>query len=335
MRTPVGADRAAPPAARKSAVIGAGGCGSAIAHRLAACGLFDAVLLADVRQGRAQGRALDIDQAACIEGFRARTTGVTLRGKDDYRAIAGSQVVVIAPGLSRRPGMRRADLLEANAEAVAAAAMGVRRFAPEAVVIVITNPLDEMTALAQEVSGQRPEQVIGQAGVLDSARFRYAVAQELGVPVAAVQAVVLGPHSEESVPLVSACRVDGRPLAGLLPADRIKAVVEHARHGGAHIVGLLRTGSTSVAPSAAALRMIQAIVTDSNAELPVCTRLRGEYGIDGVCLGVVATLGVSGVTSVVEHAMAPEELRALRAAAELVRPHQLALRETATARVAG
>ena len=197
---------------------------------------------------------------------------------------------------------------------------------------MLTNPLDEMTALAQAVSGLPAGQVIGQAGVLDSARFRYAVARELGVPPAVVEAVVLGPHSEESVPLVSACRVGGWPLAELLPADRVKAVAEYARHGGGQIVGLLRTGSTSVAPSAAVLRMIRAVITDSQEELPVCTRLGGEYGIHGVCLGVLARLGADGVTAVVEQPIAPHELEALRAAADVARSRQAALRATAAGR---
>lgn len=317
------------PSAPTGAVIGAGRCGSAVASRMAACGLFDLVVLADARAGSAEGRALDIDHAACIEGYGARTLGTTVHCRDDYRAIAGSQVVVIASGMSRRPGMRRADLLEANIEAVAAAADGVRAFAPHAVVIVVTNPLDEMTAFVQAVSGLPARQVIGQAGVLDSARFRYAVARELAVPSAAVHAVVIGPHSEDMVPLVSTCRVRGVPLTELLPAERIKKVVELTRQGGTEIIGLLRSGSTSTAPSAAVLAMVRAIVTDSGAQVPVCTSLHGAYGLDGVYLGVEATLGLPGVTAVIERAIAADERCALRVAADCARKRQSAVRERA------
>ena len=323
-------------ASRKSAVIGAGACGSAIAHRLSSSGLFDTVVLADRTEGKARGRALDIDHAGCIEGFRARTVGVTVSSRGDgYDAIGGSQVVVIATGRPRRPGMRRRDLLEVNAQAVAAAASGVRSFAPEAAVIVLTNPLDEMTSFVQAVSGLPAGRVLGQAGVLDSVRFRYVVAQELGVPVSSVRALVLGPHSEEMVPLASTCLVAGRPLNDLLPAERVKALVERTRHGGTEIIGLLRTTSTSVAPSAAVLEMVRAIVSDSRAELPVCTWVHGQYGIRDVYLGVLAVLGRAGVISVVERDLHPLESRALRAAAELTRPRQIAVRQLARERWGG
>jgi malate dehydrogenase len=317
-------------ASRRSAVIGAGACGGAIAHRLASCGLFDTVVLADPAEGKAQGRALDIDHAGCIEGFRTRTVGVTVPKRGDgYEAIAGSQIVVIAIGRSRRPGMRRLDLLEANAEAVAAAAAGVRSFAPDAVVIVLTNPLDEMTSFVQAVSGLPAGRVIGQAGVLDSVRFRYVVAQELGVPVSSVRALVLGPHSEEMVPLASTCLVDGRRLDDLLSGERVRTLVERTRHGGTEIIGLLRTNSTSVAPSAAVLEMVRAIIGDSRVELPVCTRVDGQYGIRDVYLGVVAVLGSAGVISIVERDLHPIEFRALRVAAELTRARQIALDQLA------
>jgi malate dehydrogenase len=314
----------------KSAVIGAGACGTAVAHRLASAELFDEVVLADPVAGKAQGRALDIDHAGCIEGFRTRTVGVTVSDRGEgYEAITGSRIVVIVSGYSRRPGMRRLDLLEANAEAVAAVGMAVRAFAPDAVVIVLTNPLDEMTAFVHAASGLPAQRVLGQAGVLDSARFRYVVADELGVPVSSVQALTLGPHSEEMVPLVSACLVEGRPVSELLPADRIKALVERTKHAGTEVIGLLRTGSTSVAPSAATLTMVRAIVTDSGAELPVCARLDGEYGISDVYIGVVAALGSAGVVSVIERDLHPGEYRALHAAVELARPRQAAMRELA------
>jgi len=292
--------------------------------------LFDLVVLADPVAGKAQGRALDIDHAGCIEGFRTRTVGVTVSDRGEgYEAIAGSRIVVMAAGYSRRPGMRRLDLLEANAAAVAVVGLAVRAFAPDAVVVVLTNPLDEMTSFMQAVSGLPAERVLGQAGVLDSARFRYVVADELGVPVGSVQALALGPHSEEMVPLVSTCFVEGRPICELLPADRIERLVQRTRHAGTEIIGMLRTGSTSVAPSAATLDMVRAIVTNSGAELPVCARLDGEYGISEVYLGVVAALGSAGVTSVVERDLHPLEYRALHAAVGLTRPRQAAMRKLA------
>jgi malate dehydrogenase len=320
---------------RKASVIGAGACGSAVAHRLAASGMFDTVVLADVVAGKAQGRALDIEHAGCIEGFHTETTGVTISVLGDgYEAIAGSQLIVIAVGRSRRPGMRRLDLLSTNIEVVSATAAGVRTFAPEAVVIVLTNPLDEMTALVQAVSGLPAGRVLGQAGVLDSARFRYMVAEELNVPVGSVHAVALGPHSEEMVPLASGCVVQGRPLSELLPAGRVAALVQRARSGGTEIIDLLRTGSTSIAPSAAVLEMVRAFANGSGAELPVCTRLQGEYGISDVYLGAVAALGAEGVISVVEHDLDPLELQALRSSAEVTRHRQAEVLELA-ARQAG
>jgi malate dehydrogenase len=314
----------------RATVIGAGACGSAVAHRMASSGLFDEIILVDPVAGKAQGRALDIDHAGCIEGFSTRTVGVTVSGQvAGYEAIAGSRIVIMAAGHSRRPGMRRADLLEVNAAALTAAGLAVPAFAPDAVVIVLTNPLDEMTAFIQAVSGLPAQRVLGQAGVLDSARFRYLIAQELGVPVSSVQALALGPHSEAMVPLVSTCLVDGHPISQVLPADRIEALVGRTRHVGTEIIGLLRTASTSVAPSAATLDMVRAIVTNTGVELPVCARLDGEYGISGVYLGVVAMLGSAGVISIVERDLYPPEYRALHCAVELTRPSQLAMRKLA------
>jgi malate dehydrogenase len=307
----------------KSAVIGAGACGSAIAHRLASSGLFADVVLADQTPGKAEGRALDIEHAGCIEGFLTRTTGVTVSDADDgYAAIAGCAVVVIAVGRPRRPGMLRVDLTEENLGMVHSAAVGLRRYASQAVVIVLTNPLDEMTAYVQAVSGLPARRVIGEAGVLDSARFRYLIAEELAVPVADVTALVLGPHSDEMVPVPSRCTVRGRPLRELLPARRIDALVARARCGGTEIIDLLRTGSTSIAPSSAVLTMVTAIVSGSRTELPVSTRPTGQYGISGVYLGAPAVLGRDGVESVIGYPLEPAELRALRASAELARERQ-------------
>jgi len=311
------------PGINKAAVIGAGACGSAVAHRLASSDLFDMVVLADQTPGRAEGRALDIEHAGCIEGFLTRTTGVTVADVGDgYSAIAGSAVVVIAVGRSRRPGMRRVDLAVENFGMVRTAAIGLRRYAPEAAVVVLTNPVDEMTACVQAVSGLPARRVTGQAGVLDTARFRYLVAMELAVPVADVAALVLGTHSDEMVPVPSRCTVRGRPLKELLPARRIDALMARARGGGTEIIDLLRTGSTSIAPSAAVLKMVTAIVSGGRTELPVSTRSTGQYGISGVYLGLPAILGPDGVEFVACYPLEPAELRALRASAELARQRQ-------------
>ena len=311
------------PGPRRAAVIGSGGCGVAVAHRLAASGLFDSIVLTARDGDRARGRALDIAHAGVIEGFTTTVTGIgASTDPREFQAIEGSEVVVIAAGQTRRPGMRREDLTGANLAVVAAAAAAVRMFASDAIAIVLTNPLDEMTALCHAVSGLPVAQVIGQAGVLDSARLRYAVAERLRVPVAAVEAVTLGPHSEEMVPVLSGCRVRGQALSELVSQTVLAELGARARHGGGEVIDLLRIGSTSVAPSAAVLSMVRALRSGERTRLPVCTLLNGEYGIDGVFLGTSAILDGRGVVRVVEHELSPAEALQLRAAAESARARQ-------------
>jgi len=307
----------------KVTVVGAGFYGSTTAQRLAEYDIFDEVVLTDIVEGKPEGLALDLNQSRPVEGFETKVTGVTT-GKDGsgYEAIAGSSVVVITAGLPRKPGMSRMDLIETNAGIVRQVAENVARHAPDAVVVVVSNPLDEMTALAQIATGFPKQRVLGQAGMLDTARFSFFVAEELGVPVGSVKTLTLGSHGDTMVPVPSACTVDGKPLADVMSADRIEALVDRTRNGGAEVVALLKTGSAYYAPSAAAARMVKAIAEDSGAAMPVCAWVDGEYGISGVYLGVLAEVGAGGVTRVVEQDLSDDELSSLKEAAEAVRAKQ-------------
>jgi malate dehydrogenase len=305
------------------AVIGAGFYGSTTAQRLAEYDVFETVVLTDIIEGKPEGLALDLNQSRPIEGFETRVVGQTTgRDGSGYEAIAGAGIVVVTAGLPRKPGMTRMDLIETNAKIVRQVAENVATHAPDAVVIVVSNPLDEMTALAQLATGFPRERVVGQAGMLDTARFSHFVAEELGVPVASVSTLTLGSHGETMVPVPSACSVDGKPLADLLPADRIEELVTRTRNGGAEVVALLKTGSAYYAPSAAAARMARAVAEDSGAVMPVCTWVDGEYGISGVYLGVEAELGRTGVRRVVERDLTDDERAALTQAADAVRTKQ-------------
>ena len=307
----------------KVAVIGAGFYGSTTALRLAEYDIFDEVVLTDIRDGWAEGLALDLNEARPIEGFETKVTGKTTGANGEgYEAIAGSDIVVISAGLPRKPGMSRMDLIGVNAGIVRNVTEQVVKHAPEAVLIVVSNPLDEMTALAAKVSQFPANRVIGQAGMLDTARFSYFVAERLGVPVGSVTTLTLGSHGDTMVPVPSACSVDGKPLDSLLPADEIEALVTRTRNGGGEVVALLKTGSAYYAPSAAAARMAKAVAEDSGAVMPVCAWVDGEYGISGVYLGVEAEIGASGVRRVVERDLTDSEVAALRAAAEAVRAKQ-------------
>jgi malate dehydrogenase len=273
--------------------------------------------------GKPEGLALDMNQSRPIQGFETRVTGQTTGpAGEGYEAIAGSGVVVITAGLPRKPGMSRMDLIGVNAKIVRNVAEQVVKHAPDAVLIVVSNPLDEMTALAAKVSGFPPHRVIGQAGMLDTARFSYFVAERLGVPVASVRTLTLGSHGDTMVPVPSACTVGGKPLADLLSGADVEALVERTRAGGAEIVALLKTGSAYYAPSAAAAWMARAVAQDSGAVLPVCAWVDGQYGISGVYLGVEAEIGAAGVRAVVERDLTEAELGALREAADAVRAKQ-------------
>ena len=301
----------------KASVIGAGFYGSTTAQRLAEYDIFDAVALVDIIEGKPQGIALDINQSRPIEGFETK-----LLGSNDYDVTEGSEIVVITAGLPRKPGMSRMDLLETNAKIVREVTEKVVAASPDAVIIVVSNPLDEMTALASLASGLPKSRVMGQAGMLDTARFSTFVAEELSVPVGSVTTLTLGSHGDTMVPVPSACTVDGKPLAELLPADKIDELVTRTRNGGAEVVALLKTGSAYYAPSAAAARMARAVKEDSGAVLPVCAWVDGEYGIAGVYLGVEAEIGAGGVKRIVERNLTDRELAALKEAADAVRAKQ-------------
>jgi malate dehydrogenase len=308
---------------KKVTVVGAGFYGSTTAQRLAEYNVFDTVVLTDIIESRPEGLALDLNQSRPIEGFETRVVGVTT-GTDGsgYEAIEGSDVVVVTAGLPRKPGMSRMDLLETNAKIVRGVAEQVARHAPDAVVIVVSNPLDEMTALAQIATRFPKNRVMGQAGMLDTARFTTFVAEALSVPVGSVKTLTLGSHGDTMVPVPSHCTVDGKPLTELLPADKIEELVTRTRNGGAEVVGLLKTGSAYYAPSAAAARMALAVAQDSGAVMPVCAWVDGEYGISGVYLGVEAEIGAAGVRRVVETDLSDAELAGLKEAAEAVRAKQ-------------
>jgi malate dehydrogenase len=308
---------------KKVTVVGAGFYGSTTAQRLAEYDVFDTVVLTDIIEGKPEGLALDMNQSRPIEGFETKVVGATT-GQDGsgYEQTAGSDIVVITAGLPRKPGMSRMDLIETNAKIVRSVAEQVAKHSPEAVVIVVSNPLDEMTALTALATGFPKSRVIGQAGMLDTARFSNNVAEAAGVPIGSVTTLTLGSHGDTMVPVPSACSVDGKPLSDVLDQAKIDELVDRTRNGGAEVVALLKTGSAYYAPSAAAARMAKAVAEDSGAVMPVCTWVDGEYGIKGVYLGVEAEIGAGGVRKVVERDLTDSELAGLKEAAEAVRSKQ-------------
>jgi malate dehydrogenase len=301
----------------KVTVVGAGKYGSTTVQRVAEQDLADEVVMTDIVEGLPQGLALDMNQSRPLEGFETRIVGT-----NGYEETAGSDVCVITAGLPRKPGMSRMDLLETNARIVGEVTRKLVEASPDAVLMVVSNPLDEMTALAAEVSGFPAERVMGQAGMLDTARFKYFLAEELGTSPSKVEAMTLGSHGDTMVPVPSMVKVDGKPLADLADADTVERLVQRTRDGGAEVVALLKSGSAYYAPSSAAARMVEAVLTDSGAVMPVCAWVSGQYGISDVYLGVPARLGRGGVREVVELPLTEAELAELREAAEAVRSKQ-------------
>ncbi|MBM4030291.1 MAG: malate dehydrogenase [Planctomycetes bacterium] len=297
----------------KAAVFGAGNVGATVAQGIVEKELADVVLL-DVVEGLPQGKALDMAEAAPVEGYDARIVG-----SNNTTDAAGADLVVITAGIARKPGMSRDDLLATNAKIVGGIADAVRQHAPEAIVVVVTNPLDVMTWLVFERTGFAPERVMGMAGVLDSARFRTFIAMELGVSVKDVEAMVLGGHGDSMVPLPRYATVGGVPLAALLPAERIEALIQRTRNGGAEVVALLKTGSAYYAPASSTVAMVGSILRDERRVLPACVRLDGQYGLRDVFAGVPVVLGDGGVEMVVELELSPDERKALHASADEVR----------------
>ena len=307
----------------KVTVVGAGFYGSTTALRLAEYDIFETVVLTDVVEGKAEGLALDMNQSRWVEGFETKIVGQTTGPSGaGYEAIADSSLVVITAGLPRKPGMSRMDLIETNAAIMRQVAENVARYAPDCVVINVANPLDEMTALAHIVTGFPHERVLGQAGMLDTARFTHFVAEELGVPVGSVTTLTLGSHGDTMVPVASVCSVYGKPLTDLVSAEKVDELVERTRNGGAEIVGLLKTGSAYYAPSAAAARMARAVHEDSGAVMPVCAWVDGEHGLSGAYLGVEAELGKEGVRTVIETPLTESEKALLVEAYEAVKAKQ-------------
>ena len=298
----------------KVTVVGAGKYGSTTAQRLAEADIADEIVMTDIVEGLPQGLALDMNQSRPVVGYRTLVTGT-----NDYSDTANSDVVVITAGLPRKPGMTRMDLLEVNAGIVTDVTNALMEHSPEATLVVVTNPLDQMTTLAAEVSGLPRNKVMGQAGMLDSARFAHFISEVTGADILDIEAVTLGSHGATMVPVPSLCKVGGKPLAEVLDADTIESLVDRTRNGGAEIVGLLKNGSAYYAPSAAAAAMVVAIMRDSGNVMPVCAWTDGQYGIDGVYLGVLAKLGAGGVQEIVETPLSDEETAALREAAVAVK----------------
>ena len=278
---------------KKLTVVGAGFVGSTCAHWAAAKELGDVVLI-DVNEGVAKGKALDLFEASPVEGFDSNVLG-----SSDYTDSANSDVVIITAGLPRKPGMSRDDLLATNAKIMKSVCEGIKEHSPNAVVIVVSNPLDAMAFVAKEVLGFPRERIIGMAGVLDGARFRAFIAEETGFSVKDIHAFVLGGHGDSMVPMPRHCSIGGVPLMELLPKEKIDALVDRTRKGGAEIVGLLKTGSAYYAPSASAVQMAEAILKNQNRVLPCAAYLNGEYGIKDLFKGVLCRLGGNGLEKVI------------------------------------
>lgn len=298
---------------KKVTVIGAGFVGSTCAHWAAAKELGDVVLL-DINEGAAKGKALDLFEASPVEGFDSKVVGTA-----DYKDMAGSDVVIITAGLPRKPGMSRDDLLATNAKIMKACCEGVKEYAPNSVVIVVSNPLDAMAFVAKETLGFPPERVIGMAGILDSARFRSFIAEAANVSVKDVHAFVLGGHGDTMVPMPHHCSIGGAPLTAFLSQQKIDEIVDRTRKGGAEIVGLLKTGSAYYAPSASAVQMAEAIIKDQKRILPCAAYLRGEYGIKDLFIGVLCQLGGKGMEKVIELELNDKEKAGLQNSVEAVK----------------
>lgn len=298
---------------KKVSIIGAGMTGSAIAQRIAEWDTVDLALV-DIIEGLAQGKALDILQSGPVLGYDS-----FLAGSTDYEGTAGSDVVVIASGVPRKPGMSRDDLLQVNMAVVEGVTREAVSRSPNCVIVVLTNPLDAMCHVALEASCLPKERVVGQAGILDTARFRTFIAQEVDVSVEDVQAYVLGGHGDTMVPLVRYCTVAGIPLSQFLPQERIEAIVQRTRQAGGEIVSLLKTGSAFYAPSAAVAQMVESILFDKKRVLPCAAYLEGEYGVHGLFVGVPVKLGAGGVEQVIEITLDDEERAMFQHSADAVR----------------
>ena len=298
---------------KKISIIGAGFVGATAAHWAAEKELGDVVLV-DILEGIPQGKALDLFEASPIEGFDARVIGT-----NGYEETKDSDVVIITSGVPRKPGMSREDLLDINKKIIGSVVAEVVARSPKAILMMVTNPLDTMTYLAYKKSGFPREKVMGMAGVLDTARFRSFIAMELGVSVEDIQALLLGGHGDEMVPLPRYSTVSGIPLSQLLPKETIDRLVDRTRKGGGEIVNLLKTGSAFYAPSAGVIQMAEAILKDKKRILPCCVYLNGEYGLKDICFGVPVKLGAKGIESIIELELTEEEKKLVAKSAESVK----------------
>ncbi len=291
-------------ARKKIALIGAGAIGGTMAHLCALKGLADVVLY-DVIDGLPQGKALDLLQSAPIENFDIQITGTTR-----YEDIAGADVCIVTAGIVRKPGMSRDDLLGTNSKIMRQVGEGIKTYAPNSLLIVITNPLDAMVTLAKRITGFPKNRVVGQSGILDSSRYRTFIAQELKVSVASVSAVVSGGHGDDMVPVRSSCLVSGAPIEKFIPGKRLDEIEARVRNAGGEIVALLKTGSAFYSPASAAIRMAQAYLMDKKEILPCAAYLEGEYGVQGCYFGVPVMIGAGGVEKVIEIDLSPREKKA-------------------------
>ena len=296
----------------KITIIGAGAVGATAAQRIAEKELGD-VVLTDIVEGLPQGKALDLMEAAPLCGYDSK-----ILGTNDYKDIEGSDIVVITAGIARKPGMTREDLLKINTKIIREVSQNIARYAPDSVVITVTNPLDIMTYVTMKTTGFDPVRVFGMSGVLDAGRFAAFIAMELGCSARDINAMVLGGHGDTMVPLPRFTTVSGVPITELLPENAIKRLVDRTVNGGAEIVNLLKTGSAFYAPSAAVTNMVEAVIKDTKRILPVCAYLNGEYGRKDIYLGVPAKLGRRGVEEVIELQLIDDEKKALDRSAEAV-----------------
>ena len=296
----------------KVTVVGAGNVGATAAQRIFDRGYADVVLV-DIVDGLPQGKALDILESGPVLGSDANMVGT-----NGYEETAGSDIVVITSGIARRPGMSRDDLLLTNMNIVSSVVSDVVKHSPECIILPVTNPLDAMAQRAYQVSGFPKNRVVGMAGILDTARFRTFLAEELSVSVSSIEAYVLGGHGDTMVPVVGSTTVGGIPVAKLIEAERLEEIVQRTRDGGAEIVNYLKTGSAYYAPSASIVQMVEAILFDKNEILPCTALLEGEYGIDGLFVGAPVKLGASGVVEVVEFELNDDEMAALKQSADAV-----------------
>ncbi|WP_448545579.1 malate dehydrogenase [Roseiflexus sp.] len=296
----------------KISIIGAGFVGSTAAHWIASKELGDVVLV-DIIEGVPQGKGLDLLQAGPIEGF-----DVKIVGTNDYSATAGSDIIVVTSGAPRKPGMSREDLIRVNADITRDCISKAAPLSPDAVIIMVNNPLDTMTYLAKQVSGFPKSRVLGQAGVLDTARYRTFIAMEAGVSVEDIQAILMGGHGDEMVPLPRFTTISGIPVTEFISKERLDAIVDRTRKGGGEIVNLLKTGSAYYAPSAATVQMVEAILRDKKRVLPCSCYLEGEYGLNDIYFGVPCVLGAGGVERVLELPLNDEEMALVKKSAEAV-----------------